>query len=140
MAILFNRMPESEKPMSQVSNSKTSATLTTALDSGKKTIINTRRPKESECYLYYSASDFVINRYFLKDIKDIEHKNYLESQLKVIENYIYTDGCRRKILLKAFGQEISDCNKCDNCMNRNNKENKKDYTLEFSITDRKSTR
>ena len=46
MANLLNRMPESEKPMSQVSNSKTSATLTTALDSGKKTIINTRRPKE----------------------------------------------------------------------------------------------
>ncbi len=33
--------------MSQVSNSSTSATLTTALDSGKKTIITIKSPKET---------------------------------------------------------------------------------------------
>ncbi len=92
-----------------------------------------RDGKESECYLYYNASDFVINRHFLKDIKDVEHKNYQENQIKIMENYIYTDGCRRKILLKAFGQEIEDCEKCDNCINRGKTENKKDYTIEFYI-------
>ncbi|AYV80293.1 MAG: DEAD/SNF2-like helicase [Gaeavirus sp.] len=69
----------------------------------------------SECYLFYTNKDFQINRFFLKSITNQEHKSYQEEQIRLIEKYIYSTECRRKILLVNFGQRISSCTNCDNC-------------------------
>lgn len=102
-----------------------------------------RDGKPSECHLFYSKKDFVINRLFLKTIIDDAHRNYQESQIRLIEKYVYSSECRRKLLLINFGQKIESCTNCDNCLrkievfkNDNNndiKEDSTDYTKEVYI-------
>lgn len=87
-----------------------------------------RDGKPSECYLFYSNKDFVVNRYFLKSIQNPVYKNYQEEQVRFIEKYIYTTECRRKLILQNFNQEIENCTNCDNCL-----KNKKDVVrVEYS--------
>jgi superfamily II DNA helicase RecQ len=42
----------------------------------------------SECYLFYSNKDFLVNRYFLKSMTNLEYKTYQEEQIRNIEKYI----------------------------------------------------
>ena len=93
----------------------------------------------SECHLYYSKKDFVINRLFLENISDKKHKDYQEEQIQLIEKYVNSMGCRRLLLLKSFDDKYTKdrCDNCDNCLkNKNNKNNlepiletKKDYSI-----------
>jgi Werner syndrome ATP-dependent helicase len=89
----------------------------------------------SECYLYYSKKDFYVNRLFLKTITDDAHRMYQESQIRLIEKYVYSTECRRKLLLTSFGQNVESCVNCDNCLNKliQNKNEiintEEDYTL-----------
>ncbi len=74
-----------------------------------------RDGKPSECVLFYSAKDFQINRFLIKDMVNPVQKQYQEEQIRQIEKYIYTIVCRRKIILSNFGQNIESCSNCDNC-------------------------
>lgn len=87
-----------------------------------------RDGKYSECHLFYSTKDFTLNRYFIKNIENIEYRKYYEQEIRNIEKYIYTTECRRKVLLANFGENIDHCTKCDNCLNKVN-QNDKDFTL-----------
>ena len=85
----------------------------------------------SECYLFYSNKDFLVNRYFLKSMTNLEYKAYQEEQIRNIEKYIYTTDCRRKHILKSFNQTVLSCSNCDNCLkNQSTNTNgvKKNYT------------
>jgi len=85
----------------------------------------------SECYLFYSNKDFLVNRYFLKSMTNLEYKAYQEEQIRNIEKYIYTTDCRRKHILKSFNQTLSYCSNCDNCLKNqstNTNGTKKNYT------------
>ena len=73
---------------------------------------------QSECYLFYSKKDFIINRFFIKDIPNLKHREYLEQEIRNIEKYVYTNHCRRKILLGSFGEDFDKCTNCDNCLNK----------------------
>lgn len=77
-----------------------------------------RDGKPSECYLFYSNKDFLLNRYFLKNMTNLEYKKYQEDQIRLIEKYVYTTDCRRKIILQSFNQVILSCNNCDNCIKK----------------------
>jgi RecQ family ATP-dependent DNA helicase len=79
-----------------------------------------RDGKPSECYLFYSKKDFYLNRIFLKTIIDDVHRAYQESQIRLIEKYVYSFECRRKLLLVNFGQKIESCLNCDNCLKKIN--------------------
>jgi Werner syndrome ATP-dependent helicase len=72
---------------------------------------------QSECHIFFAPGDFVINRFFIKDIKDQEIKRYREKMVDAIEKYIYTRECRRKLLVSYFGDFEIGCNIncCDNC-------------------------
>ena len=80
-----------------------------------------RDGEPSECHLFYSDNDFRINRYFLKSMTNLEHKEYQEEQIRTFEHYIYSKECRKKVLLSAFGQKLDACNFCDNCKRNLNK-------------------
>lgn len=71
----------------------------------------------SECHMFYQHKDKMINAIMVNDIKNKEYRRYQEQAIKEIEAYLYTDECRRKILLKHFQDDnIPDrCNNCDNC-------------------------
>ena len=79
-----------------------------------------RDGKPSECILFYSKKDFYVNRLFLKTITDDTHRAYQESQIRLIEKYVYSSDCRRKLLLISFGQKIESCTNCDNCLKKLN--------------------
>lgn len=77
-----------------------------------------RDGQDSECVLFYCSQDFSRNKYFLRDMKNLEQKKYQENQIKQIELYAYSLECRRKIILQNFGQTINSCSKCDNCIKK----------------------
>lgn len=70
----------------------------------------------AECVMYYTAKDFKTARFFNSQIEDTEHRNYQDEQTRLIERYVYTSECRRKLLLASFGQTINSCTACDNCL------------------------
>jgi Werner syndrome ATP-dependent helicase len=76
-----------------------------------------RDGKQSDCYLFYSTKDFILNRLFLDKIADRKHREYQEMQIRSIERYVHTSDCRRKLLLKEFSDKpiVNNCNNCDNC-------------------------
>ena len=98
-----------------------------------------RDGKPSECYLFYSKKDFYVNRIFLKTITNDVHRAYQENQIRLIEKYVYSGECRRKLLLINFGQKIESCTNCDNCLKKITpskneiKQDLSDYTKEVYI-------
>jgi RecQ family ATP-dependent DNA helicase len=79
----------------------------------------------SECVLFYSSKDFKTSRYFLQNMVNKEQQTYQEEQIRKIERYVYSNDCRRKLILENFEQHIESCTRCDNCIN----EKKKNETL-----------
>jgi len=75
-----------------------------------------RDGKSADCVLFYSAKDFQISRFLIKDMVNPVQKLYQEDQIRQIEKYVYTTSCRRKIILNSFGQTIESCSNCDNCI------------------------
>jgi len=91
----------------------------------------------SECYLFYSKKDFIINRFFVNSIDDIKHRTYQNEQINKIEKFVYSNFCRRISILQNFDSDYDKltCNNCDICLN-SNKNIKKDYSnLIFIILD-----
>ena len=86
----------------------------------------------SICYLYYSSKDFMLNRFFLKEITDEKYKKHQENQISTMEKFTYYTGCRRKVLLRHFNEVFSkeNCGGCDNCLKDNQNDNSREYTLE----------
>lgn len=84
----------------------------------------------SECHMFYSAKDFIQNRYFLSEIKNEVYKAYQAEQIQNMNRYVYTNECRRILLLKSFDEDFktTECNNCDNCKNKNKVE-KIDFTI-----------
>ena len=75
----------------------------------------------AKCILMFGKGDMRINRILLKDIEDVQYRIYRENQIKYMEEFIRTNECRRKILLKYFGEHFEPpCNNCDNCCNNKN--------------------
>ena len=82
---------------------------------------------ESNCVLFWSNQDFMISRILLKDISDEKYRKFKESQIEVMTKWTQTNICRKKIILKHFGEIMNDpCMKCDNCLNAE-KEKKRKY-------------
>jgi superfamily II DNA helicase RecQ len=98
-----------------------------------------RDNKASECVLFYSKKDFIINKLFLKTITSDEQRIYQENQIRLIEKYVFSSECRRKLILMNFGQKIESCDNCDNCINslanlKNDTDpNTADYTKEIYL-------
>src|SRR5699024_8833369 len=71
----------------------------------------------SDCLLLYSRSDKQKIQYFINQ-KEGKEKEVAEKHLKDLMKFLETDKCRRKPLMKYFGEsyEKEDCGMCDNCL------------------------
>ncbi len=72
----------------------------------------------SECVLLFSASDTVKQGRFIDEMPDQQQQEIAREQLQQMVQYAESSECRRKILLRYFGEEFdaADCDACDNCL------------------------
>lgn len=78
-----------------------------------------RDGKASECVLFYTPEDADMLRSMLdRDASGAPHRRAALTKLDAMVGYCETTGCRRKYLLKYFGEEyaVENCSLCDNCL------------------------
>jgi ATP-dependent DNA helicase RecQ len=71
----------------------------------------------SECLLLFSAGDIAKYSHFINQ-KPQQEQTVAREQLRRIAAYAETTECRRRVLLRYFGEEMADqnCGNCDNCL------------------------
>jgi Werner syndrome ATP-dependent helicase len=94
-----------------------------------------RDGKDSSCYLYYRQKDFMLQQRFVENIKDPRYRTVRKVMLHQISQYVNSSDCRRKTILKYFGQEIesNNCASCDICTAVKQKVDKKDEHKMFQV-------
>lgn len=71
----------------------------------------------SECLLLFSPADRVKYGRFIDEKADPQEREIARAHLELMVHYAEDAGCRRKFLLKYFGEEMTcECNGCDNCL------------------------
>lgn len=76
-----------------------------------------RDGENSECIMLFSPSDVQTQRYIIDagTVDPVRKENEL-SKLQTMINFVYSQECYRKFILKYFGEEVEeDCNNCSNC-------------------------
>ena len=74
----------------------------------------------ASAWMLYGLSDTVMLRRFIEDSEaDERHKRALHHKLNAIVGYCETAECRRRVLLRYFGDDITGdrCGNCDSCLN-----------------------
>ena len=71
----------------------------------------------SECLLLFSAGDIAKYSHFINEKPEQEQKVARE-QLRRIASYVEATECRRRVLLRYFGEQMEgeSCGNCDNCL------------------------
>lgn len=94
-----------------------------------------RDGKDASCLMFYKQKDFIIHQRFINEIRDPRYKMIRTALLHQISQYVTTNQCRRKYILKYFGQDYGDanCKKCDVCTNVKKKVNEADEFKLFQI-------
>lgn len=73
---------------------------------------------ECECLLFFSRGDKYKIDYFIDQISLKEERESARSKLQDVFNYCQSTVCRRKTLLKYFGEnlQVDNCGGCDVCL------------------------
>ncbi len=73
---------------------------------------------ECECVLFFSHGDRYKIEYFIKQKDKKEERDIALKQLSEMVDYCESNICRRKVLLRYFGEETTEdnCGKCDVCL------------------------
>ncbi|MDW7728053.1 MAG: DNA helicase RecQ [Candidatus Methanoperedens sp.] len=73
---------------------------------------------ECECILYFSHGDRYKIEYFINQMGRKQERDIALTQLRDMIDYCESNSCRRKVLLKYFGEDIPDdnCKSCDVCL------------------------
>ncbi len=71
----------------------------------------------SDCLLLYSAGDMVMASRLFEDLPD-EQRRDARKRLEAMRDYAESDQCRRRIILRHFGEPSASetCGACDNCL------------------------
>ena len=79
--------------------------------------------------------DFMIQQRFINEIKDPRYKTVRNIMLHQISQYVNTIECRRKFILKYFGQDVDtpNCGNCDICTAVQQIVSKKDESKMFQV-------
>ncbi|MFA5247983.1 MAG: DNA helicase RecQ [Patescibacteria group bacterium] len=72
----------------------------------------------SECVMFYTYADTRKHQFFINQIEDNNLRRMAEEKLAEVLNYGDLDTCRKKYLLKYFGEELKNdnCGGCDVCL------------------------
>jgi ATP-dependent DNA helicase RecQ len=72
----------------------------------------------SECLLFFSAGDVVKYSRFIDEKQDPHERQLAHAQLQQVLHYAESSACRRRELLRYFGEtyEGENCGACDNCL------------------------
>jgi ATP-dependent DNA helicase RecQ len=75
----------------------------------------------SECVLFYTYADTRKHEFFINQIEDDDSRERALTKLREVMNYAELSTCRKKYLLKYFGEELKEknCHGCDICVARN---------------------
>ena len=71
---------------------------------------------EGKCVLYYSHKDVSKLEHFLRD-KQLSEREVGSQLIDEMVAFAESGQCRRKVLMKYFGEDytIENCGRCDNC-------------------------
>ena len=72
----------------------------------------------SECLLFFSAGDIVKHSRFIDEKPDPRERQLARQQLQQMLHYAESAACRRRELLRYFGEtyDAENCGACDNCL------------------------
>ncbi|NUM37127.1 MAG: DNA helicase RecQ [Candidatus Brocadiae bacterium] len=73
----------------------------------------------SECILFFSYADKAKIEYFIEQKESPEEKQIAAQKLRYIIEFCQSSLCRRKFILRYFGENYPspNCGRCDNCLN-----------------------
>ena len=77
-----------------------------------------RDGQPSECVLFFSHSDKMKQKFFIRKIEDAAERENAEARLEKMVEYGATTTCRRRILLEYFDETLQqdNCAACDVCL------------------------
>ncbi len=72
----------------------------------------------SDCIMFYSYADTNKHRFFIEQISSEKIKEQAEKKLQKVIDYAETSSCKRRYILKYFGEEYhkENCQGCDSCL------------------------
>lgn len=71
----------------------------------------------SECVMFYTYADTRKHRFFIDQMQDDSLRRMSEEKLTDVLSFADLSTCRKKYLLKYFGEELdNDCGSCDVCL------------------------
>lgn len=73
----------------------------------------------SECVMFYTYADTRKHEFFINQMNDAREMERAKEKLSEVLNYAELVTCRKKYLLKYFGEELKseNCGACDSCLN-----------------------
>ena len=73
---------------------------------------------ECDCILYFGHGDRYKIEYFINKMGKKQERDIALVQLRDMIDYCESNSCRRKVMLKYFGEELEDdnCGSCDVCL------------------------
>jgi len=74
----------------------------------------------SECVLFYTYADTRKHEFFINQIEDCEIREKSREKLREVMAYAELKFCRKKYLLRYFGEELNtdNCGSCDICLSK----------------------
>jgi len=72
----------------------------------------------SQCVMFYTYGDARKHEFFINQIDDDILRNRAQEKLAEVSTYAELTSCRKKYLLKYFGEDLTDesCGSCDVCL------------------------
>ena len=76
-----------------------------------------RDGEPSKSTLFFSLGDYKKVEFLINQKSDSNEQKIAKQQLRQVIDYAQSNDCRRKVILRYFGERYSgNCGKCDNCL------------------------
>ncbi|MEL6496605.1 MAG: DNA helicase RecQ [Cyanobacteria bacterium J06623_7] len=76
-----------------------------------------RDGEPSKSILFFSLGDYKKVDFLIKQKQDVSEQKIAQQQLNQVISYAESNDCRRKIILRYFGERYGgNCGNCDNCL------------------------
>ena len=76
-----------------------------------------RDGEPSKSTLFFSLGDYKKVEFLINQKQDVKEQRIAKQQLRQVIDYAEGNDCRRKIILRYFGERyVGNCGQCDNCL------------------------